>query len=166
MRERRSTALVRDAMTPNVECAHLYEPLQTAAERMRARDIRALPVLDGDRIVGMITTNDIVQRAVSLGHDPRRTLVHEILTNRVVTCRDDHTLNEAAVIMEGAHVRHLPVLDQEGRLVGMLSLEDLTRSSLEPEILERVIENTVPDRQEDEQVHAPKAYLTKPKLSG
>jgi len=166
MRERRSAALVRDAMTPNVECAHRYEPLQTAAERMRVRNVRALPVLDGDRIVGMITADDIVQRAVSLGHDPRRILVHAILTNRVVTCRDDHTLNEAAVIMEGAHVRHLPVLDQEEALVGMLSLEDLARSGLEPEIAERVIKSTASDSQGHEQVHAPKAYSTKPKLSG
>lgn len=71
MRKDRLPALVRDVMTRDVECAHLHEPIQIAAERMRERDVNALPVLDGDEIAGMITTKDIVHRAVALGYDPR-----------------------------------------------------------------------------------------------
>ena len=164
MQTLRSPVRVRDVMIRNVECAHLHEPIQIAAERMRERDVNALPVLDGDEMVGMITAKDIVHRAVSLGHDPREVKVHEVLTRNVVTCRQDHTLNEAAAIMEGAHVRYLPVLDDDVALVGMLSLEDLAKFDLDLKTSGRVLKSTVPDRGERVPAHAPKTYSTKPKL--
>lgn len=66
--------------------------------------------------------------------------------------------------MEGAHVRHLPVLNDDAALVGMLSLKDLAKFGLDLETWGRVLKSTAPDRNERARMHAPKTYSTKPKL--
>lgn len=164
MHEHKAIILVRDVMTPDVECAHVHEPLQTAVERMAVRKVNVLPVLDGDKIVGMIGARDIFDRAVSAGIDLRETEVHAFLSANVISCQDDHTLKEAAAIMEGARVRHLPVLNHEQALVGILSLGDLVRNGLEAEA-ERVVKHTDRHAKEENSAHAPTAYSTKPTLT-
>ena len=86
--------------------------------------VGALPVADGDRLVGVITDRDIAVRAVAEGKGPH-TPVHEVMTPEVKYCFDFEDLELVARNMGDQQVRRLPVLDRDKRLVGILSLGDV-----------------------------------------
>lgn len=117
--------LVKDAMTRRPETIGPGETLAAAARTMRAAGIGALPVCEGERLVGMITDRDIVVRAVAAGEDPRQALVRGAMTPQVLSCAEDEDLEKAATLMDEHAVRRMPVVDAFGALVGMLSVDDL-----------------------------------------
>lgn len=117
--------LIGDVMTRRVETVDPMESLQSAAARMRSCGIGVLPVLEEGVPVGMLTDRDITVRATALGKDPKKTLVREIMTATVVTCRDDDPVAEAEHLMEEKAVRRLVVLDSWHRMVGIISLDDI-----------------------------------------
>src|SRR5205085_10714550 len=100
--------------------------IREAAEMMADQDIGALPVGENDRLVGMITDRDIAVRAVARGLGPD-TKIREVMSEEVMYCFDDEELDDAAQNMGGIKVRRLPVLNRDKRLVGIISLSDLTR---------------------------------------
>jgi CBS domain-containing protein len=85
-------------------------------------------VAEGDRLIGMITDRDIAVRGVAKGHGPD-TPVRELMTNDVVCVRIDDDCEEAASKMSEAQVRRLPVLDEQEKLCGIVSLGDLSRET-------------------------------------
>jgi len=115
---------IGDIMTP-VETIEPGASIQRAAERMRDLDVGALPVCDGDRLVGMITDRDIAVRATADGIDPHRCRVEDAMTREMHYCLADDDVAEAAELMKAKQIRRLPVLDQDHRLVGTVSLGDL-----------------------------------------
>ena len=92
---------------------------------MANQDIGALPVGENDRLVGMITDRDIAVRAVARGLGPD-TRIREVMSQEVLYCFEDEDLDDAAQHMRDIKVRRLPVLDRDKRLVGIISLSDLT----------------------------------------
>jgi len=119
--------LVKDAM---VTCAAWLETDRTvreAAQLMQELDVGCLPVTDAGRAVGLITDRDIACRIVAEGRNPETEKVSAVMSDKVVSCTEDQTLTEAAELMEANGVRRLPVLDREGRIVGMLSVDDVAR---------------------------------------
>ena len=116
---------VRDVMTARPRCAAPDTPLSQVAELMEAEDIGAIPVVDGDQLAGMITDRDIVVRAIAKGKDPRGMPAREISSGEVVTVGPDHDLSEALHLMAQHQVRRLPVVDDENRLVGVVSQADV-----------------------------------------
>jgi len=117
--------LVRQAMTPHVEVVFAESTLREAAELMRAVDAGSLPVVDAQsEVVGMVTDRDIVVRGLALGLSGD-SQVSEVMTARVYAIPEDETLREAVKRMRRHEVRRLVVLDERGRLVGVLSLGDL-----------------------------------------
>jgi CBS domain-containing protein len=120
---------VSDVMRRPVEYTHIDESLHNAANRMRLADVRLLPVLDGDRLVGVVSDSDLATRATAEGRDPDQGTVREVLTPKIVYCRADDSVEQARAAMSEAQVRNLPVLDQDGALVGMVSTEDLAPGS-------------------------------------
>jgi CBS domain-containing protein len=117
--------LIGDVMTRRVETVDPMESLQSAAARMRSCGIGVLPVLEEGVPVGMVTDRDITVRATALGKDPKKTLVREIMTTTVVTCREEDPVAEAERMMEEMAVRRLVVLDAWHRMVGIISLDDI-----------------------------------------
>lgn len=117
--------LIGDVMTRRVETVDPAESLQEAAGRMRSCGIGVLPVLEEGVPVGMLTDRDITVRATALGKDPKKTLVRDIMTATVVTCREDAPIAEAEHLMEEKAVRRLVVLDSWHRMVGIISLDDI-----------------------------------------
>lgn len=115
---------VRMAMTPAPVCVSQTTTLQDAARRMQEADTGLLPVLDGTRLVGVITDRDLVVRAIALGVDPRTATVGEFQSRHVCTIGPDATCDEAVKQMEKHGIRRLLVADA-GRLLGVLSLGDL-----------------------------------------
>jgi CBS domain-containing protein len=118
--------------------------LREAAEKMREIEAGALPVCDGDRLVGMITDRDITIRATAEGREPMATLVRDIMTKNVVYCYEDQEVKEAARLMKDRQIRRLVVLDREKNLRGIVSLGDValnaTDNGLVSETLERISE--------------------------
>ena len=117
--------LVKDAMTRRPETIGPGEPLTAAARAMRAAGVGALPVCEGERLVGMITARDIVVRSVAAGEDPRTALVRGAMTPQVLSCVEDEELERAATLMDEHAVRRMPVVDAFGALVGIVSVDDL-----------------------------------------
>ncbi len=120
---------VREVMTRHAETVGADEPLEAAARKMRELGIGALPVLDGGQLAGIVTDRDLAIRGVAAGADPRLVRVREAMTAQVIACREDDDVEEAARVMEERAVRRVMVLDREGDLSGMLSVEDLAGAS-------------------------------------
>src|SRR5689334_14027848 len=98
------------------------EPVAHAAEEMLRRHVGAVVVMEGDRPVGIVTDRDIALRVVAAGRDAQ-TPVHEVMSGGLVTARLHERLDTAATRMRQHGVRRLPILDEAGRLVGMVSLD-------------------------------------------
>jgi CBS domain-containing protein len=96
-----------------------------AALIMNEHKIGSLVVMDQDRIAGMFTERDILQRVVGDQRDPARTTVGEVMTQEVVCCAPQTTIEEARLALKERRIRHMPVIDGEGHLLGMISIGDL-----------------------------------------
>jgi len=116
--------LVCDAMTRDVEIVNPRQSIREAAHLMAQLDIGALPVADGDRLVGMITDRDIAVRAVGEGRSAD-TEVQGIMSKEVLYCFEDEEIDQITHNMRDIKLRRLPVLDRRKRLVGIVSLGDI-----------------------------------------
>ena len=118
-------ATINDIMTREVSVIQLSEPVQTAAQRMRDLDVGALPVCDGETLVGMVTDRDIAVRGVAAGMNPTDALVSDVMTDDAIACSPGDSVTDVMQRMGDAQVRRLAVLDGEHRIVGIVSLGDL-----------------------------------------
>jgi CBS domain-containing protein len=125
----RTPMKVRDAMHKGVDWVSPYTPLVTIAKTMRDQDIGAIPVGDNDRLIGMITDRDIALRVVADGADPTQLCAGDVMSKGIVYCRDDENVIDAVRIMESSKVRRLAVIDDHKRMVGILSLGDVSHAS-------------------------------------
>jgi CBS domain-containing protein len=135
---------IRDIETHHPQTIRPDCTLIEAAQMMKQMDIGALPVCEGERLVGMITDRDITVRGLGQGCNPHLTRVQQIMTRQIIYCGEDQDVKEVARLMEQKQIRRLPVLDENKRLCGIVSLGDLAvRTHDEPlagEVLERVSE--------------------------
>lgn len=122
---------VRETMTQAVAVAGPDQTIAEAALLMAQHDFGALPVGEGDRLVGMITDRDIALRAVALGLGPE-TPVQNVMTHDVKYCFDDEDTAHVARNMGEQRVRRLPVVNRDKRLVGILSLGDVAVNQAQP----------------------------------
>ena len=129
---------VQEIMSHDVELIDPNSTIRDAACKMRAEDIGALPVGENDRLIGMITDRDIVVRCVSDDKQPSKCLVREAMSRKICYCFEDDDLDEVAELMAEHQVRRLPVLNSNKRLVGMISLADISRC--EPQIVKTALE--------------------------
>ena len=121
--------MVRDCMTADVKLITPGATLSEAAQMMRDGDFGALPVGEGDRLVGVITDRDIAVRGVAEGKDPTKAEVRDCMSEGVLYCYEDQTIDEVVQNMGDVQVRRLPVLNRQKRLVGILSLGDVVRGT-------------------------------------
>jgi CBS domain-containing protein len=96
-----------------------------AANRMNERKIGSLLVMDGSRLIGIITERDMLQRVLVELRDPAHTPVGEVMTTELVCCHPHTTLEEARGVLKNRRIRHLPVLDECEQLIGLISIGDL-----------------------------------------
>ena len=118
-----------EIMTRDVVVMQPDDSLQSAAKKMRDRNIGFLPVCDGEELIGVISDRDITIRALADGMDVNIMLGRDLMTVPAIYCFDDQDVSEAAKIMEENQIRRLVVLSRdEKRLVGVISLGDLARN--------------------------------------
>jgi CBS domain-containing protein len=127
-------------MTREVEVISPDAPIREAAMKMRALDVGPVPVCSGERLIGMVTDRDIAIRAVAEGCNPNSTPVQQVMTPEVLYCFEDQDVEDAANLMEERQVRRIPVLDSRNRLVGIVSLGDLSLGTRDSERIGRTLE--------------------------
>lgn len=98
-----------------------------AVELMNRERIGAVLVMDEDHPVGIFTERDVLARVVATGRDSARTLVESVMTSNLIGVRLTTTVDEAMQVVTSKRCRHLPVTDDGGNVVGMVSIGDLTR---------------------------------------
>ena len=119
---------IAECMTAEVEIVGPDQPIREAAQFMLRADAGAMPVGEGDKLVGMVTDRDIAVRGVAAGRGPD-TPVRDVMTDEVIYCFDDDEVEAVALKMSDRQVRRMPVLSREDEtLVGIVSLGDISRS--------------------------------------
>src|ERR671937_1676684 len=115
---------VADVMTQRPRAVTPQTPLSEVAAVMEAEDVGAVPLVEGDRLVGIVTDRDIVVRAIAKGKDPRGMPASEVSSRELLTVSPDDDLSEALNVMAQYQVRRLAVTEDE-RLVGVVSQADV-----------------------------------------
>jgi len=120
---------IKDIMSTNVEYISPTASTKEAAHMMHELHIGVLPVIDDNKLVGMITDRDICCKVIATGRGAGWTKVEEVMTKNVTTCFDDQDVTVASNLMISNHVRRLAVIDHNDAMVGLLSVDDLARNS-------------------------------------
>ena len=118
---------IREVMTSNPCTIDADKPISYAAKMMRDEDVGLAPVVEGDRLVGTLTDRDVAIRVVAEGHDPDSTKVKDVASKDVVTVDPQQGLDEALRLMAEHQVRRLPVVEEDGRVVGVVAQADVAR---------------------------------------
>jgi CBS domain-containing protein len=122
---------VKSSMHKGVEWVSPDTPVRVLANVMREQDIGAIPIGENDRLIGMVTDRDVAVRAVANGSDVSSLTAKDIMTKGIAWCRDGDDVSHAANIMQSKQIRRLPVIDKNKRMVGILSLGDLSHAATE-----------------------------------
>ena len=122
---------VGDFMTKNPDCVSQTSSITDAAKIMKKSDTGVVPVVDGKKVVGLVTDRDIVVRGVAGGKDISSMPVSEVMTRDVRTVTEDSTVDDVLQLMSGAQIRRVPVVNQAQELVGIVSLGDIATESRE-----------------------------------
>jgi CBS domain-containing protein len=132
---------IRELMTSNPRSSQADKPVIEAAKIMRDDDVGLVPIVEGDRLVGTLTDRDIAIRLVAEGKDPASTPVKDVASRDLVTVDPDQDLDEALRLMAQHQVRRLPVVEEDGKLVGVVAQADVARQSDDKktgEVVERI----------------------------
>ncbi len=118
---------IRDLMTKNPCSIDADKPVAYAAKMMRDEDVGLAPIVEGQKLIGTLTDRDIAIRVVAEGKDPQSTTVREVATTRLVTIDPDQDLDDALGLMAKNQVRRLPVVEEDGKLTGVVAQADVAR---------------------------------------
>jgi CBS domain-containing protein len=120
---------ISELMTPDPCAIEADKPVSYAARMLKDEDVGLAPIVEGDRLVGTLTDRDIVTRVVAEGKDPQSVTVREVASTDVVTVDPQQDLDEALRLMASNQVRRLPVVEEDGRLVGVVAQADVARQA-------------------------------------
>ncbi|HEY6961890.1 MAG TPA: CBS domain-containing protein [Gaiellaceae bacterium] len=118
---------IKELMTVKPRTVKQGDSIVEAAKLMKGEDTGIAPIVDGDRLVGVVTDRDIAIRVVAEGKDPQATKVEEIASQNLVTIDPQQDLDEALRLMAQHQVRRLPVVEEDGKLVGIVAQADVAR---------------------------------------
>jgi len=102
-----------------------------ALKLMAEKNIGAVLVMDGATLAGILSERDYARKVILEGKSSRDTLVSEIMTTRVVCVRPEQSVDECMALMTSKHIRHLPVLDPQERVIGVISLGDAVKAIIQ-----------------------------------
>jgi CBS domain-containing protein len=140
---------IQEIMTRDVQTISPQETVQRAAQLMDELNVGAIPVLDGDKLVGMITDRDITVRSVAAGQAPNATRVADVMSTDVRTCTPGQSVDEVLGQMGDVQIRRIPVLDEQShQVIGIVSLGDVaTKHSADVDrTLDEISTPSEPDR--------------------
>lgn len=128
----------KEIMTTNPEIISPTTTLNEAAEKMRNQDIGFLPIGKNDRLIGAITDRDIVIRGLALGKDSTKSTVKDIMSDEIRYCFENDSLEKVADMMSDLQIRRLAVLNDQKRIVGIISLGDVACKSQDDKLTGKV----------------------------
>lgn len=129
---------VRDVMTANPTTVSEKDSIRDVARIMARQDTGVVPVVDGKKIVGLITDRDIVVRLVAEGKDLGSAKVTEAMSKSVRSVGEDASVNEVLALMKSADIRRVPVVNQNQELVGIVSIGDIAKTDSDGKVGETV----------------------------
>jgi CBS domain-containing protein len=132
---------VREVMTSKLCSIDTDKTVAYAAKMMRDEDVGIAPIVEGDRLVGVLTDRDVAVRVVAEGRDPEQVKVTEVASRDLVTLDPQQDLDEALRLMARHQVRRLPVVEEDGRLVGVVAQADVAEEADEArtgEVVEQI----------------------------
>jgi CBS domain-containing protein len=119
--------IIKDVMTSNPCSIDAEKSVAYAAKMMREEDVGLAPIVEVDKLIGMLTDRDIAIRVVAEGRNPDQVKVADVASKQVVTIDPQQDLDEALRIMAKHQVRRLPVVEEDGKLVGVVAQADIAR---------------------------------------
>jgi CBS domain-containing protein len=131
---------VKDFMTPDPKTVSEKDSIREAARIMAKEDTGVVPVVDGKKVIGMITDRDIVVRLVAEGKDPSTAKVTEAMSKNVKAVKEDTPVNEALQLMSKEQIRRLPVVNNKNELIGILSIGDIAKDGRENGTIGKTVE--------------------------
>jgi CBS domain-containing protein len=131
---------VRDVMTPNPKTVTEKDSVLDVARIMRDQDTGVVPVVDGKKIIGMVTDRDIVVRAVADGKDIKNVRVNDVMSKQVRTVNEDASVREVLDVMSGAQIRRIPVVNRNNEIVGIVSIKDLATETKDTSKVGKAVE--------------------------
>lgn len=136
-----SRRTVRDVMTPNPASVSEKDSIKRVAEIMRREDAGVVPVVDGRKVIGMITDRDIVVRLIAEGKDPASAKVNEAMSKQVRSVKEDTSVNEVLQLMSREQIRRVPVTNSNNELIGIVSIGDIASDEKETVKVGRTVED-------------------------
>jgi CBS domain-containing protein len=118
---------VREVMTSNPRTVDADSDVASAAKLLKEEDVGVVPVVEGDQAIGVLTDRDIVVKVVAEGKDPQTTKARDVASKNVVTVDPQQDLDEALRLMAEHQVRRLPVVEEDGKIVGIVAQADVAR---------------------------------------
>jgi CBS domain-containing protein len=131
--------LVKEVMSPSVKVIHFDRTVKEAAKMMEESNCGSLPVEKGDKMIGMITDRDIALRVVGEGKDPAKTLVSEVMSEGISYCFEEDEIDIVIDKMTKQHHGRVPVINENKRLVGIVSLAGIGRRGNNPKISHKIM---------------------------
>jgi CBS domain-containing protein len=141
---------VREAMTADPVCCLATDTAQKIATILRDHNIGSVPVvrdLESRKLIGVITDRDLCCSILGDGLDPKHTVIDKFMTRNPVTCRDGENLEKCERSMQEHQIRRIPIVDGEGRCVGILSQADLALKDKPERVSRTVAEISKPEQQ-------------------
>jgi len=132
---------IRDVMTPNPECVSEKDSIRDVARIMKDQDTGVVPVVEGKKIIGLITDRDIVVRGLAEGKNLENVRVNELMTKSVRSVREDSSVGEALDLMSNAEIRRIAVVNHNDELVGIVSLGDIASQTNQDGRIGQAVEN-------------------------
>lgn len=132
-----------DLMTKDPSCCVPTDTAHDAAQLMKSEDVGPIPIVKDKQsreLLGIVTDRDLVLKVLAEGLDPKSVQVDRVMTTAVVTCSAEDACDEALDLMEQHQVRRIPIVDDNNRLVGIISQADIATRLDEPEKTAEVLE--------------------------
>ena len=132
-----------DLMTRNLICCVPKDMVPVVAQSMKAQDVGAMPVIDShenNNLIGIVTDRDLALKVVAEGLDARKTTVEDVMSRKMVVCKTEDDWQLALDAMAKHQLRRIPVVDNQGRIAGIISQADVATRIEEPEATAKVVE--------------------------
>jgi len=130
------STICKDVMTSSPVCCVPEETVDLAARLMKAEDVGSIPIVEDPesrKLIGIVTDRDLAVEIVGAGRDPKNTRISEVMRRALFTCQEEDRIEEALDTMAKHQVRRIPVVDQQGCIVGIIAQGDLATRLDEPE---------------------------------
>ena len=127
----RTVRQLLDGKAPGVVTVDGSDPVRTAIERMAEHFIGALPVLEGGKLAGIVSERDYARKVVLMGRKSTETEVRTIMSAPVISVGPQNTVNDCMLLMTDKRIRHLPVVDGSGELIGVVSIGDCVKAVID-----------------------------------